>query len=329
MNPTTTQLPFPALWLRDNCPCERCRDPLSHQKLLQVTDLPDDLAVVGVEERDEEVAVTFSPDGHVARFSRAWLDEQTRRGSGSGRTERDKQLWRAGDVAKARAGAAWSSYRDDDAVRLGALRAVQRLGFTILRGAPSTERTVLEVVKTFGFVRETNYGELFDVRVVAEPTNLAFTALAISPHTDNPYRDPAPTLQLLHCLENSVEGGESGLVDGFAAAAQLREEHPEHFDMLSATPVTFAWSDTDNALSARRPLIELDELARIRAVRFNNRSTQPLRLPHDRLVAFYDAVVNGATIPTDGVDGARDIALCQAIIRSAREGVAVEQPTKL
>jgi predicted dehydrogenase len=47
------------------------------------------------------------------------------------------------------------------------------------------------------------------------------------------------------------------------------------------------------------------------------------------LVAFYDAVVNGATIPTDGVDGARDIALCQAIIRSAREGVAVEQPTKL
>ena len=47
------------------------------------------------------------------------------------------------------------------------------------------------------------------------------------------------------------------------------------------------------------------------------------------LVAFYDAVVNGAKVPTDGLDGTRDIALCQAIIRSAREGVAIEQPTKL
>lgn len=47
------------------------------------------------------------------------------------------------------------------------------------------------------------------------------------------------------------------------------------------------------------------------------------------LVAFYDAVVNGAKVPTDGLDGTRDIALCQAIIRSAREGVAIDHPTSL
>lgn len=47
------------------------------------------------------------------------------------------------------------------------------------------------------------------------------------------------------------------------------------------------------------------------------------------LVAFYNAVVEGENVPTDGLDGTRDIALCQAIIRSAREGVAIEQPTKL
>jgi predicted dehydrogenase len=47
------------------------------------------------------------------------------------------------------------------------------------------------------------------------------------------------------------------------------------------------------------------------------------------LVAFYNAIVNGVKVPTDGVDGVRDIALCQAIIRSARERVAIEQPTKL
>jgi gamma-butyrobetaine dioxygenase len=44
----------------------------------------------------------------------------------------------------------------------------------------------------------------------------------ILPHTDNPYRDPVPTVQLLHCLRTSEDGGDTGLVDGFAAAAALR-----------------------------------------------------------------------------------------------------------
>ena len=47
------------------------------------------------------------------------------------------------------------------------------------------------------------------------------------------------------------------------------------------------------------------------------------------LVAFYDAVTNGTAVATDGTDGARDIALCQAIIRSAREHVPVLRPTAL
>jgi hypothetical protein len=30
---------------------------------------------------------------------------------------------------------------------------------------------------------------------------------AILPHTDNPYRDPVPTVQLLHCLSTADDGG--------------------------------------------------------------------------------------------------------------------------
>ena len=59
--------------------------------------------------------------------------------------------------------------------------------------------------------------------------------------------------------------------------------------MLSSTPVDFAWSDDRHSLRARRSLIELDERGRIRAVRFNNRSMQALRLPYNDIVSFYDA----------------------------------------
>jgi gamma-butyrobetaine dioxygenase len=119
--------------------------------------------------------------------------------------------------------------------------------------------------------------------------NLAFTGLPITPHTDNPYRDPVPTLQLLHCLRNAAQGGDSGFVDGFNAAAVLRDEKPEAFDVLSRTEVTYRFSSPDAELSATRPMIALDPYGRIREIRFNNRSMQPVRLRPADSERFYDA----------------------------------------
>ena len=48
------------------------------------------------------------------------------------------------------------------------------------------------VVDLFGYVRETNYGRVFDVKIEPDPANLAFTSRRIGMHTDNPYRDPGP-----------------------------------------------------------------------------------------------------------------------------------------
>ena len=138
------------------------------------------------------------------------------------------------------------------------------------------------VAETFGYVRETNYGRIFDVRVVADPANLAFTSRAIAPHTDNPYRDPVPTLQLLHCLRDASVGGDTVLVDGFAAAAALRDADPVSFAVLTSTPIPFAYVDKETSLTACQPLIALNPRGRIACVRLNNRSMQPLRLPYGR-----------------------------------------------
>jgi gamma-butyrobetaine dioxygenase len=148
---------------------------------------------------------------------------------------------------------------------------------------------VLEVAASFGFVRETNYGRLFDVRVEPRPGNLAYTSRRILPHTDNPYRDPVPTVQLLHCLRAADDGGDTGLVDGFAAARELRATDRETFDLIAGTPVPFGYQDKSTELRASQPLIQLSPRGRIRAVRFNNRSAQPLRLPYAQVTAFYAA----------------------------------------
>jgi gamma-butyrobetaine dioxygenase len=273
-------LPFPALWLRDNCPCPLCLDPGSGQKLHTVADLDAELTVTEVRDGgDGTVAVAYS-DGHHSAFDRDWLaaheavDE-----AGDGRTEAGKALW---DHVEPPA-ATWEEFRADPAPLL---RRVWKTGFALVRAAPVEPGTVLAIARTFGYVRETNYGELFDVRVEPDPANLAFTGRAIAPHTDNPYRDPVPTMQLLHCLRDAADGGgESGLVDGFRAAALLRETHPGHFRMLSGTPVTFAWG----RLRAQRPMIGVDEAGRIREIRYNNRSLRPLAGREDELGAFYAA----------------------------------------
>lgn len=278
--------PFPPIWMRDNCPCPDCRDPRNDQKLFGITDLPPRVSVREIVESPDAVTVTFEPDGHQGRFPRAWLDAQAVPDLGDRRTEHAKRLWSVADLGELPV-AGWDAYLGEDRARV--LRAVRDLGFAILRGTPTGEGSVLDIAATFGHVRETNYGRLFDVRVEANPNNLAFTGKAIAPHTDNPYRDPVPTLQLLHCLDNAVDGGESGLLDGFHAAALLRQEDPAAFETLTTTLVPFAWSDATASLRADRPLIDVDVNGHIREVRFNNRSMRALRLPADRTDAFYRA----------------------------------------
>jgi gamma-butyrobetaine dioxygenase len=278
---------YPPIWLRDNCPCAECRDPSSNQKLFQLLDLPEHVEVFEIVERADEIEITFLPDHHHSVFSREWFRPQPHAPVFASRNEDSKQLWRAADIDLTVLKSTWTKYRTDNLERLRLLRNVECLGMALLEGTPAAPDTVLDIVATFGFVRETNYGKLFDVRIEPDPSNLAFTGLAITPHTDNPYRDPVPTVQLLHCLKNSVDGGESGLVDGFMAAAILRDEDPEGFDVLTSTSVDFAWSDTHHSLRARRPLIEVDEHNRVRSVRFNNRSMQALHLEYDHTVRFY------------------------------------------
>jgi gamma-butyrobetaine dioxygenase len=159
----------------------------------------------------------------------------------------------------------------------------------VLREVPLADGEVARVAELFSHVRTTNYGRWFDVRAVVDPANLAYSGLGLPAHTDNPYRDPVPTLQLLHCLQSSASGGDNVLVDGFRAAAEVRRARPAGFELLASRPVDFTYADDDTELRAAAPLIELDSLGEVRAVRCNSRSMAPPRMSAAELVDWYDA----------------------------------------
>ena len=85
-------------------------------------------------------------------------------------------------------------------------------GFVIIKNIPTSKNYIVEFANSIGSVRRTNFGEYFNVKSKPDPNDLAYTSLALAPHTDNPYRNPVPCIQLLHCIESKVSGGLSSLV---------------------------------------------------------------------------------------------------------------------
>ena len=118
-----------------------------------------------------------------------------------------------------------------------------KYGFVVLTNVTTEDNFIIKFANSIGSVRRTNFGEFFNVRSVPNPNDLAYTSLALSPHTDNPYRKPVPCVQLLHCITNNVSGGNSTLVDGYTVSEKIKEDYPEYYEILSSVKVKFKFID--------------------------------------------------------------------------------------
>ncbi len=246
-------------WARDACICPECRHSHSGQHLLDAEDLGG-WEVAAVAEADGEMRVDlYRPDGqtHQCNIASETLhaDATVCRG-----------LWGSehGTVLRSQASDLAGSIH-------GFAAELSTFGIALVSGRGTESGEVIRFGEEIGFVRRTNYGDLFDVRVDADPINLAFTSKGLPVHTDNPYRDPVPTVQLLHCLV-AADGGASLFCDGFEVAGQLRLRHPEDFDLLTRTAVQFRFRSEGVDLQATVPLIRLDAGRNVDRITVNHRS---------------------------------------------------------
>ncbi|GGO75382.1 gamma-butyrobetaine hydroxylase [Marinobacterium nitratireducens] len=284
---------FHAVWLRDNAQDVDTRCPGNGQRLITLQDIPAYTRILAASIKGRVLSLMFAPEAKQVDYDIDWLlahayDRDHSRAPGWLGPE--LETWDS-----AMAGLVPSADFAGVAANPQALRVwlgqLARFGVARLEKGPVEDRSLFRVVDLFGYVRETNYGRHFEVRSEVNPTSLAYTSLGLQAHTDNPYRDPVPTLQVLYCLENSADGGDSLVVDGFRAALRLREESPEGFELLSRCCARFEYRGEDGViLRARRPMIELDPDGRLIAVRFNNRSAAAITdVPYDRMEAYYAA----------------------------------------
>ena len=286
---------YHSTWLRDNALDAKTRDVNNKQRLITLSDIPIDnyVATASLDANGKNIFLTFLPEKKNISFSANWLEVNSydkKQRNKKGWISSDLKTW-GKDLSKRIPSVDYKTARSDKTLLLQWLKSLYRYGFAKMIGGKIESGALIQVADLFGYVRETNYGKWFEVRSEVNAINLAYTNLGLQAHTDNPYRDPVPTIQILYCLENSASGGDSTVVDGFNAAIHLKDKNPDYFNLLSKYRARFEYNGNKGAhLQSRRPMIELSPDGELIAIRFNNRSAAPITdVPYEDMENYYKA----------------------------------------
>ena len=271
------------LWVRERVTGEGVFDPATHQRLYEHADIPTDIRITRiVSTHEEDVQLEFS-DGARLNLN---ADETLRELGWSAKSDQIPlpEPWTTDSHTLAYV--EWTELDDPEYMR-SVLQNYFKDGFCVFQNTPTEKDSLKSLARRFGYLRETNFGELFNVQTKPNPSDLAYTDVALASHTDNPYRAPVPGIQFLHCLRNEVAGGLSTLVDGIAIAQALRAESPEQADVLEQVPVRFRYEGPSAILEHHGPLIERDHDGIIRQIRLSSRLDYVPALAPKTLSLFY------------------------------------------
>jgi alpha-ketoglutarate-dependent taurine dioxygenase/DUF971 family protein len=286
---------FHHIWLRDNCTCAECGDRSGGHRYLELGSIDPDISPDEVSVEDSgTLRIRWSGDGHITRYSPAWLRANCYSSESIAERRPRPVLWDSGLNDKI---PEWDYHQvaSDASIRLQMFQRIADYGFAIINDVPVEEEQIEQLAAVFGFIRQTHYGRIFDLISTPQQRILAQTAHAIRPHNDELFRDPIPGLFMMHCLRASdCGGGASILVDGFKAAENLRAHNRGLFDLLCQVPIPhrrFLVDDVDDvALSAKWRVIELNQQGDIVAVHINERTMAPLDTEENLTEPVYRAL---------------------------------------
>lgn len=262
--------------LRDSCSCTACRDVSSGQKSYATTQLPADMEITNVEITEQKgLVVTVNKDmethggsaGHDIHLSPEWvLNRLKRRGGfepGPSKLLRRFQVdyWDKSEIESKVRRVDYEQFMQDSEAFWDVIQDIVRLGIVFLRNVPRDEDAVTRIATHIANIRETFYGRTFDVRAKPNAENVAYTSGYLGLHQDLMYLNPPPFVQILHCMDNSCEGGESLFSDADRVGRMLnllRKDCPMA-SRLAKVRVPYGYTRNGKYYRRRRALLNLSE----------------------------------------------------------------------
>ncbi len=271
----------PALWLRDNCPCEACRVQTTgeHRHLISTTSI--DLAPVStsVDHSDGDLAIVVDWGDHVSRYSTEWVAATVDQ---IARSHHDRAPWTP-DFSPPRTALA---DLENPSVERAFLTDFATLGAVIITDTPTAPGSLVDIIRRWAPPLEVPFDLVHDVLVDPTGYNVAHTAEALPPHNDMASRKHPPSGQVLHMLVNDAEGGDSIIVDGLGVLAEL---DPDDLAVLADLPVAFRQFSETVETWAREPIVRLDASDTVIALRYANQLLQAVDPTDPRTGRWYEA----------------------------------------
>ena len=243
------------LYLRDACDCHLCVDPSTRQRNYSFTEIPFSIKPVLKEVGENHTYhvswkndVAGFDESHKSLFSAARIEElikttDERRGNPRVSKLLSSQLWDKADFTDHGCWIEYEDYMNNSSSLKLAVLALRRDGLIFVENVPPEASSVSKVAERIGPLRNTFYGQTWDVRSIANAKNVAYTSKYLGFHMDLLYMDSPPDFQLLHCIHNSCAGGESRFVDTYNAARILHEQAPKLAHALRRTMVKYTYNN--------------------------------------------------------------------------------------
>ena len=292
---------FDLLWLRDNCSCEICGDRSVGRKQVSILQLPESPAVASARiESGSTLEVVWADDGHPSHYGAEWLRQHCYCDQCRERRRFRPTLWDQ-SLQIELPEFEFSDVESKELTRLNMLKQIVDKGLALIHHVPVNQQGFESLLSHIGFIKETNYGRICDLKVNTGGELIGDTDLPIPLHTDEGYRHANPGMLAFHCLSTSDDGGGANLLaDGFNLANTLREVDHESYEFLCRTPMVARRMHLDEVdLRSAAPVISVDCEGNIQGIRYNERSAAPLDLCTDEIRPAYRALKAWLTLTRD------------------------------
>lgn len=161
-------------------------------------------------------------------------------------------------------GTDYQAYMSDDNHLHQLLKTLSKFGIAFINGVPQgAHNAIKDIAKRIGPIRNTFYGETFDLKGARNETpNIGYSNLTLPLHMDLLYLDNVPGYQLLHTISNPKEGsgGVSKFVDGFKAVSEVRQLDTASYQALQEVPINYHYSMGDKRYYNSKPVVEHHEV---------------------------------------------------------------------
>ena len=232
---------IPGRWLRDHGDDIDSLNPDSKQRLTDTFGIDPQIAPAAVHVDGAWLSVDWSDGVRTGHDLGRLLAVASSRRSLWPRTGAGFTLPAGVDLWDSPAEATWFDFGvlSDDAAWTEALDHLRRFGWAAFDGAELGEESTMRLAERIGYPRASIFGTVWNMNSGSfEHQDSAYESFALDVHTDGTYSHDGPGTIVFAQQLKTGEGGDSVLVDGFAAARDFQAQNPEAADLLTRYAVT-------------------------------------------------------------------------------------------